>query len=1554
MNKINTLSSVFRSGWTKMAGVLAVTGWVVLNVAPLPAAMGDYNLSQSPLYLGQSQPPLMLMVMSRDEQLFNKAYSDYTALEENGPINTTYEDTFDYSGYFDSKLCYDYSDSNGRFKASGASGGTNEHSCSGNWSGNFLNWVTMSRLDVLRSVLYGGQRITDSDVLTVLERAPIPSDLHSWVKLYSKGDINQFTPYTTASSFCNVTRTTSGGVPLMRAAAGTWSEWAASASNQCAVNRTGDGAADMPKSVRKDFTVRVEVCDPDSGAVNRREAFCQRYSEGTTNHYKPVGLLQTYGESGRLRFGLISGSYGKPRDGGVLRRNIGKLAGNGTGNCQVGDEINLSTGQFCVNAAGTSAGTTEGIIHTISNFKLTQWNDSNNWNDCNNYSILNRQGQGGNGSLNDPGTGSFNCSAWGNPLAEMYSEALRYIGDIGSTRSGAYTTSSDLAGLPSAGWLDPYRAPAQGGNSYCATCNILVMSSGLPSFDSDNIQAVPRLATAVAATSSVGAMEGINGGSYMAGRIGETRKGESLNTHEDTCSARAVDSLSNVRGICPDIPSMEGSYLISGLAYAAATTDLRPGLQGKPDTYKVTAQTYAVALAENLPKFDISLPGGKISLSPMCQANNTSAATAASTGWRSCFLGSVSIGTKTSSFSPNHVYGRNLRADGKAGSFSLVWEDSLWGNDHDNDVVTMLTYCVGAACDDNNPGTKNTSTTKDICWRASGGGCAAGMLNVGENEVLVRIENMSAYAGNAMLTGYAISGSNVTDNLQRLLLRPGNANGSILTTSDEAPASWTRAQVRRYTVGQGAAGTLESPLWYAAKYGGFKDANGNGRPDAGEWDSKVPGTPDNYFLARNPTKLKDRLGEIFENAAGSNAPVSGGGAGARIGDASFTVSASYNVPTDSNDWTGDVVATGVGSTGGDGNVLWRAASKLDPGNREIFMTTRVTSVGAGGALVPAQAAQFTAANVPGTTSAQKLASMGLETVPTWFGLRTPTNLVNYITGYPIAGLRSRTSIMGDVVNSSPEVVTPRDDYGYGAWNTVGASSWRAALGTSYKQFLETKRTGSVPRMVYVGANDGMLHAFNASANSSGGNEEFAFIPRGALSHIAELANPGYSHRYYVDGLFATSDAYFGDEWNSVLVGSTGAGGASLAPSAALPGAGSVFGLNISNPTAFAADDVLWELSGKDDNDLGFVLGKPVIVPVATSGGAPRFVALFGNGVNSGNGRPVLFVVDMQTGEVIRKLTPSGASYGSRNGLMNIAPIAVGNSNGLVDAVYGGDMQGNLWKFDLSSADSADWAVAFSGAPLFTASRGGVGQPITGGIEVTSGPGGGVSVFFGTGRYFEEGDNTGGSGQPLQSLYGIWDNLTAAISGRDELIGQQLLAVSSSTSPSTLESRVVTGNAVSYVTKRGWYVDLQVTGRAAVGERFFGTPSVQNGKVFFTTFTPGDATCGAGGGINWLYGLNLLSGAGSMSGVTLSPGGDPVCTGECGAVSLNNADNPTSPPVKDTSIFVPKLTPCDPADPACTVDDLIAAEQCTFVLRAVGAPPLYMPRPCGRQSWRQVR
>ncbi|MBO7942740.1 hypothetical protein JTP77_043575, partial [Streptomyces sp. S9] len=134
---------------------------------------------------------------------------------------------------------------------------------------------------------------------------------------------------------------------------------------------------------------------------------------------------------------------------------------------------------------------------------------------------------------------------------------------------------------------------------------------------------------------------GINGGDYLVGRVlagaDDLNVDKSVDTHSDLCTAKKVTSLGMARGICPDIPSMEGSYLMAGLAFDAWTKDQRPNL-AKPPGNPVKARTFAVALAENLPKFEVPVGNGKISLTPFCQANTAAGATATTAGWRSCSL----------------------------------------------------------------------------------------------------------------------------------------------------------------------------------------------------------------------------------------------------------------------------------------------------------------------------------------------------------------------------------------------------------------------------------------------------------------------------------------------------------------------------------------------------------------------------------------------------------------------------------------------------------------------------------------------------------------------------------------------------------------------------------------------------------------------------------------------------------------------------------------------------------------------------------------------------
>ena len=175
------------------------------------------SYSAYPPFINKSVPPAVMLMMTKDHRLFLKGYNDIVDLDNGQPggdaaVDTTYKDNIDYVGYFDSKKCYDYAASGragfantGRFNAAVAGTGTYGHYCSAKWSGNFLNWATMARIDIIRKVLYGGRRVVDNagsstlpmsgnNGLTVLGRTTTPRDAHSWAKPYAGADLASLVP----------------------------------------------------------------------------------------------------------------------------------------------------------------------------------------------------------------------------------------------------------------------------------------------------------------------------------------------------------------------------------------------------------------------------------------------------------------------------------------------------------------------------------------------------------------------------------------------------------------------------------------------------------------------------------------------------------------------------------------------------------------------------------------------------------------------------------------------------------------------------------------------------------------------------------------------------------------------------------------------------------------------------------------------------------------------------------------------------------------------------------------------------------------------------------------------------------------------------------------------------------------------------------------------------------------------------------------------------------------------------------------------------------------
>ena len=504
---------------------------------------------------------------------------------------------------------------------------------------------------------------------------------------------------------------------------------------------------------------------------------------------------------------------------------------------------------------------------------------------------------------------------------------------------------------------------------------------------------------------------------------------------------------------------------------------------------------------------------------------------------------------------------------------------------------------------------------------------------------------------------------------------------------------------------------------------------------------------------------------------------------------------------------GDLMALSVNS---DGTVnylspTWRASQSLD---LQHYLTGRriVTTDGLGTG-IPFQFASLTAG--------QKL-QLGSE------------SLLNFVRGdrsnESAAGYRVRSSVLGDIIHSPP-VYVGRPSAGY--------------IFGSYSSFASANSSRSP--QIYVGANDGMLHAFDAAS----GTETFAFVPSAVLGNLPKLAVQPYSHQYFVDGFLTVQDAQFGATWHSVLVGGLGAGGKGF------------YALDVTSAGAASeaavTSKILWEFQSGSTGaeNLGYSYSRPSIVRLANG----EWAAIVGNGYLSATGAASLFVLDIQTGAVIQELVVQDANA---NGLSSPTLIDA-DGDGRVDTAYAGDLNGNLWKFDLGAVSPASWTVAFGGQPLFQTDQiNGVRQAITTAPEVGRHPEGGVMVYVGTGRLFSVVDSID---MTIQAVYGIWDNdwaVTAVPIGIAQLLGQQL---NQTIHVSGASVRVATASYPDWSVARGWMTPIEP------GERVIQDIVLRDNRVSFMAV---NSTIGSGE--NWLIQLNALTG-GAPSKTIIDINGD---------------------------------------------------------------------------------
>lgn len=416
--------------------------------------------------------------------------------------------------------------------------------------------------------------------------------------------------------------------------------------------------------------------------------------------------------------------------------------------------------------------------------------------------------------------------------------------------------------------------------------------------------------------------------------------------------------------------------------------------------------------------------------------------------------------------------------------------------------------------------------------------------------------------------------------------------------------------------------------------------------------------------------------------------------------------------------------------------------------------------------------------------------------------------------------RDRTSRLGSLVNSA-------------VWYTARPAGVTADAG--YATFAASRATR--PAMLYVGANDGMLHGFDAAT----GVERIAYIPRGiAEGPLRQLTDPQHEHRYMVDGSPFTGDALatVGSEttaaWRTVLVGTTGAGSRGY------------FVLDVSAPdsaftNANAANLVLVDRTATADRDIGHIVSPPAVDGADASRSRQivklndgRWAVVMGNGVNSLNEAPVLLVQYLDGGRELVTLSPckkpiatEPCSHKGDNGLATPRLVDL-DGDDVPDVAYAGDLKGNVWKFDLGSKNTTDWKVSFAGAPLFSAKHSTVAQPITAPPYVVPHPAGGLMIVVGTGRNLTDADRTSAA---VQSLYGLWDisTYTRVAGGGVTLKDASTITASQLVSQTYNATAVQDGgalyyssssNAVNYASVdsqgnrlvRGWTLNWPVTGQ----------------------------------------------------------------------------------------------------------------------------------------------
>lgn len=1346
-----------RKLWWLLVPVIAGVSFLVNSQV---TTLDPVNLATVPLYSsGTRDKPTLSLALSVEFPTVGAQY-----------LNSDYAPTAEYLGYFDSESCYTYNNNADenlrRFDRTGAA--TNRTCGGAGFSGNFMNWATSSAIDVLRLGLTGGDRIVDTDSLTVLQRAVLPQRASFW-------NSNNFPSKAVSGDIA------AGALPNTLRQGYTGTVYVANCLNRVHFGSQATGDCNSPGSntvlgtpIPTGLHSSFIECAPEGGICLFSGTREIAYGADTRLVFKTVSAV-----AGILGYGCNNANFGDPAQGTVKR-------------CYM-RAANSGQPQF-------STGTTfyGGPVLTSNNFF---------------YSRV-RVCENTNGVLQDPRAADLAdkqralCFKYPNNNFKPVGQLQKNSDNL---RVAAFGYLMDDAQERYGGVL---RAPMKyvGSKTYDSTGNLESAVNAKQEWNET---------TGVFITNPENASENKSGVINYLNQFGRTGTTQGSYKTNDPVGELYYEAVRYVQGLSPT---------------SEAVSSLDDGKKDGFPVYSTWTDPHA---------------GGSSSQNYSCVRNNI------------LVIGDVnthndkSVPGNTSGASSRRSAPEFSRSDSIAANEPNFynWTKVVGGFEANAPIPYVDGKGVSRTTTNANPTPYNTARQN------------------------MQDENIGATNASYYMAGIAywanthdIRGSNWT--AQPTKQRPGMRITTYALDVNENN-SQSDASTRRFA----------NQFFFAAKYGGFDDKSETGNPfldknlalDNSNWQRQGDaGEAKNYFLSSNARAVLSSLDNIFEAIAKKGNSIAGGAISSKqLPSGGFT----YQAQFDPAAWNGNLVSTpilisdsGVATLGE--NQQWSAATQLD--NRNF--ATRNIIVGKTTATASVTAVSFTWAAI----DADLATNLNRVNPATAADSRGEARL-NYIRGdrslettNNASTLRRRASRLGDIINSGV---------------VMSATPTQAINSTSYQTFYDTNKSRTPT--LFVGANDGMLHAFNANT----GDETFAYIPSWMGPKLSALTTDAYitNHQAYVDATPAVAEAEVGGTWKTVLVGGTGAGGQG------------VYALDVTNPAAFNASKVMWEFTDRNDRSMGNVIGEPQIrkFNVAAPGATPsyKWFAIVASGVNNyvagvdstskvtdtfaaTAANPAIFLLDLNRtsatawaeGVNYYKIPfPIDTTLGRRSpGLVNF-DITLG-SNNEVRYLYAGDLHGQMWKLDFAkaAASSTNWTVANLSAfvsgttplPLFVAKdSAGVPQAITSAPYLVSGPYNSTIVSFGTGKYLEAADNVVTSTTQVQSVYALYDSNTVgndtspagagSISGRGRL---QAGTVNSSTGaisfPSFAFGKPLLDNDTSK--RSGWYFDLP-----RGGERQISTgETIGRTLVFGSVVPPSSATqiCGTGSG--YLYRVNILTGNGS--------------------------------------------------------------------------------------------